>query len=67
MRGVVKWFNTKKGYGFITGDDGAGDFFVHHTMIRGDGFKTLQEGDRVDFIKKETDRGMAADLVTLIK
>jgi CspA family cold shock protein len=45
--GTVKWFNDTKGYGFITLDDGSKDCFVHHTAIQGDGFKSLNEGDRV--------------------
>ncbi len=46
--GVVKWFSNEKGYGFISRDQG-GDVFVHYTGIKGDGFKTLAEGDRVKF------------------
>jgi len=46
--GTVKWFNSTKGYGFITSDDGT-DVFVHHSDIEGEGFKTLQEGDAVEF------------------
>ena len=48
MQGKVKWFNDKKGYGFIADDSGK-DYFVHHTGIEGSGFKSLQEGDAVDF------------------
>ncbi len=47
--GTVKWFNEKKGYGFITRDDDGGDVFVHHTGIQGSGFKTLSETQRVEF------------------
>ncbi len=48
MQGTVKWFNNEKGYGFIGRDDGA-DVFVHYSAIMGDGFRTLQEGDQVEF------------------
>ena len=47
-KGTVKWFNNSKGYGFIARDSG-GDVFVHHTAITGDGFKTLEEGQKVQF------------------
>jgi len=47
--GVVKWFNEAKGYGFITRDSGGKDVFVHHTAIVMEGFRTLNEGDRVEF------------------
>ena len=47
-KGKVKWFDNKKGYGFITPEDGK-DVFVHHTAIQGDGYKTLQEGEAVEF------------------
>jgi len=60
LKGHVKWFNDKKGYGFITRDDGQGDVFVHFTAIQMDGFKTLSEGDAVEFEIKETDRGPQA-------
>ncbi len=48
-KGTVKWFNESKGYGFITPDDGGKDLFVHHTNIIGEGFKTLAEGQKVEF------------------
>src|SRR5215207_4289694 len=46
-QGTVKWFNSEKGYGFITPDDGSEDLFVHHTGIAGRGFKSLEEGEKV--------------------
>jgi CspA family cold shock protein len=51
--GTVKWFNDSKGFGFITGEDGI-DYFVHHTSIQGNGFKSLAEGDKVTF---DTEKG----------
>jgi len=47
--GTVKWFNDTKGFGFITPENGEKDCFVHHTAIQGNGFRTLAEGDRVEF------------------
>ena len=57
--GVVKWFNDKKGYGFIAREEGK-DLFVHHTSIDMGGFRTLSEGDRVSFDINETERGPEA-------
>ena len=48
VRGTVKWFNNQKGYGFITHENGK-DVFVHHTAIKGDGYRTLEEGQAVEF------------------
>ncbi|MDE2653477.1 MAG: cold shock domain-containing protein [Gemmatimonadetes bacterium] len=58
-RGTVKWFNDSKGYGFITRPSG-GDIFVHFSSIQGEGFRTLAEGDEVEFDILETDRGPQA-------
>jgi len=60
MRGKVKWFNDSKGYGFIAKDDGSGDVFVHFSAIGGDGFKSLAEGDAVEFDVVDSDKGPKA-------
>lgn len=57
--GVVKWFNDKKGYGFISRDSGD-DAFVHHSSIVAEGFRSLAEGDRVDFTITQDQKGKAA-------
>ena len=58
-KGTVKWFNNKRGWGFIVKEDGD-DIFVHYSAIKGDGFKTLDEGQRVQFEIEEGDKGPAA-------
>jgi len=63
--GVVKWFDAKKGYGFISQEDGP-DVFLHFSSINMDGFKTLNEGDRVTFDLEESDRGPVAKNVAKI-
>jgi len=62
--GRVKWFNDQKGFGFITPDGGERDCFVHHTAIQMEGFRTLAEGDRVEFEIVQGDKGPAAQNVT---
>jgi CspA family cold shock protein len=57
--GIVKWFNDKKGYGFISRESGE-DVFVHHTSIIAEGFRSLAEGDRVEFGLKQEQKGQAA-------
>ena len=58
-RGRVKWFSNQKGYGFITLDSGS-DVFVHHNAIQGEGFKTLEEGQEVEFEIQDTPKGQQA-------
>jgi CspA family cold shock protein len=61
--GTVKWFNEAKGFGFITPQDGSKDCFVHHSAIQGKGFKTLAEGEKVEFDVVEGKKGPAAENV----
>lgn len=61
--GTVKWFNSSKGYGFISREEGD-DVFVHYKAIQSDGFKTLDEGDRVEFEVEESPKGLQAKNVT---
>lgn len=63
VRGTVKWFNDAKGYGFITRDDGQKDVFVHFSAIGGSGFKSLAEGDTVEFEVTNGDKGPQASNV----
>jgi CspA family cold shock protein len=63
-QGTVKWFSNAKGYGFITRDDDQGDVFVHHTGIMGEGFRTLNEGQRVEFDVEQGPKGLQATHVT---
>ncbi len=61
--GTVKWFNDQKGFGFITPDEGEKDCFVHHSAIQSDGFRSLNEGDRVEFDLVQGTKGPAAEKV----
>ena len=65
-QGTVKWFNSDKGYGFITPDDGSEDLFVHHTAIIGSGFKSLEEGEKVTYEVTQGRKGMQAENVSKV-
>lgn len=65
-RGKVKWFNDKKGFGFIEREDGQ-DVFVHYSVISGDGFKTLNEGEEVDYECVQGDKGLSAKSVSRLE
>ena len=64
--GKVKWFNDKKGYGFITDDDSKKDVFAHHSVIEGEGYKTLKEGDEVEFEITQAPKGPQATGVRVL-
>ncbi len=59
-KGTVKWFSDQKGYGFISPEDGSKDVFVHHSSIQGDGFKSLREGESVEFEVTDGQKGPQA-------
>jgi CspA family cold shock protein len=60
MKGTVKWFNDQKGFGFITPEDGSKDLFVHHSSIQASGFKSLAEGQAVEFDVEQSEKGPRA-------
>jgi CspA family cold shock protein len=64
--GTVKWFNSEKGFGFITPENGAKDCFVHHTAIEATGFKSLNEGDKVEFDMVQEPKGPKAQNVVKV-
>lgn len=65
--GKIKWFDGKKGFGFIENEDGSGDVFVHFADIAGEGFRTLKEGDRVKFEMTDSPKGKKAAQVEKVK
>ena len=65
--GKVKWFDAKKGYGFLTPDAGGKDLFVHFSAINANGFKTLEEGQRVEFSVTQGQKGPAAEDVVVLQ
>ena len=65
--GTVKWFNDSKGFGFLTREDGEKDVFVHHSAIQGGGFKSLAEGEKVEFDVVQGQKGPAAENVVKLE
>lgn len=65
MKGTVKWFNAEKGFGFITTEEG-NDVFAHFSQIQKDGFKTLEEGQQVEFNVVEGQKGLQAEHITVL-
>lgn len=61
--GTVKWFDEAKGFGFIQAEDGSGDVFVHFSVIDGKGFRTLAEGQKVEFESRQGNKGLQATIV----
>ncbi|GAA6152797.1 hypothetical protein NBRC116587_22170 [Pseudoteredinibacter isoporae] len=64
--GVVKWFNNARGYGFITRGEGSDDVFVHYRSIRGEGYRSLAEGQKVEFDLQDGDKGLQAEDVVCL-
>jgi len=65
-QGTVKWFNSEKGYGFISPDDGSADVFVHYSAISGSGYRSLEESQRVSFEVEQSPKGPQASGVTAL-
>ena len=66
MKGIVKWFDANRGFGFISGDDHR-DYFIHHSEIKTEGYKTLIEGEPVEFEESENEKGLLAKDVKKIR
>lgn len=66
MKGICKWFSSAKGYGFLTPDDGSKDVFVHFSGIQSNGYKSLDEGAKVEFEIVKGDKGLQAEKVRVI-
>jgi CspA family cold shock protein len=66
-KGTVKWFNNSKGFGFIARADGSGDVFVHFRAITGDGYRSLEEGQLVEFTVTQGQKGLQAEDVTVVE
>ena len=67
VRGVVKWFNNSKGFGFIQPNEGSEDVFVHFRAIKGDGFRTLKENQTVEFTLTKSEKGLQAEEVETVE
>jgi CspA family cold shock protein len=65
-QGIVKWFNSVKGFGFITQDGSSNDIFVHYSQIQSDGYRNLKEGQKIEFDLVNTDKGPSAHNVKLV-
>lgn len=67
VTGIVKWFNSEKGYGFIEPSDGSADLFAHYSAINSNGFRALEEGDSVSYDAEEGPKGLQAANITVLR